>query len=155
MKYAGMHNQVFNQVVITVPGTGATKTVLQPQGGQAGDLTAQEVADIIKRRAATRVISNRAALECANFILDHKGGDSAGEALGGIQWNGHAIYHKTRNKPTVAQGCSVFFCDPGTGYAKIVAVANHIGARPETYRLDWVASDFKQDGWKAGRSITL
>lgn len=154
MKYAGMHNQVFNQVVITLPGSGATRTVLQPQGGKAGDLDAQEVAAIIKRRS-TRAISDRAALECANYILDHPGGDNAGEALGGIQWNGHAIYHKTRNKPNVSQGCSVFFCDPGTGYAKMVAIGNHIGARPETYRLDWVASDFDQAGWKAGRSITL
>jgi hypothetical protein len=41
MKYAGMHNQVFNQVVVTIPGTGATKTVLEPQGGKAGDMAAK------------------------------------------------------------------------------------------------------------------
>ena len=150
MKYAGMHNQKFNLIAQTPP----KKPIKQAYGGKAGDLTAREIADIFQRRSL-RMISDEAALDCANYILGHPGGDKAGEALGGIQWDGHAIYHKTRNKPTVSQGCSVFFCDPGTGYAKVVAIANHIGAKPEAYKLDWVASDFKQDGWTVGRTVTL
>ncbi len=156
MRYAGMHNQVFNLVPqITLPGAKRQKKPIRvATGGTAGDLTEQEIADIIKGRSG-RNVSNMAALSCANYITGHPGGDKAGEALGGIQYKGHAVYHHTRNKPTTSQGVSVFFCDPGAGYAKILAVANHIGAAPEVYAIEWLASDFKPAGWAVGTSISL
>ncbi len=156
MRYAGMHNQVFN-IVHRVTPQGA-KRQLKPlkvaTGGTAGDLTDLEIAEIIKARSP-RNVSDKAALACANYITAHPGGDKAGEALGGIQYDGHAVYHHTRNKPTVGTGVSVFFCDPGAGYAKILAVGNHIGAAPETYTIEWLASDFRPAGWAVGTRITL
>lgn len=136
---------------------GQTRTVVEEgttvSGGSAKELTTEELAEHIKAKSPRR-ISDTAATTCAGAILGHPGGNDAGEAIGGIQYKGAAIYHKTRNKPTVSQGCTVFFSDPdGTGHAKIIAVGNHIGSRPNIYSLDWVTRDFRR--WSTRVSLQL
>lgn len=121
-------------------------------GGRPGEMNTEQLAAHIQAKSS-RAISDEAAKNCAGAILGHPGGNDAGDALNGIQCNGNAIYHNTRNKPNVSQGCTVFFSDAGNGYAKLIAVANHIGTKPNVYDMDWVARDFRL--WRKGRSVAI
>jgi hypothetical protein len=126
--------------------------------GKATALNAAQLAQHIQSKA-NRAIQANNLNACANAILAHPGGNGAGGALNGVHHHGNAVYHESRNLGAVGQRCSVFFTDSGNGYAKLLAVGEHMGqqgAGHPVYSLDWVASDWGAGArWKAGGTVTL